>query len=231
VKKPKRLLGRRASDDALAPAASGGEASDLPEDTEVSPGDAEGGESPRTVESMLQEFSGGPDAQPPGRAARAGKYDQLWQLSMSDPLTGLANQLLTLDRLTLALARRRRHGGEVVVWHIELDNLAEINTELGYTTGNTVLFEIARRLTSVLRTEDTIGRVGGAELVVVLEITDEQAVGPLTRRLRHTIDEPVVVGDRPVRLHAAIGVALARDSESAEDILTRADHSTRVGNH
>jgi diguanylate cyclase (GGDEF)-like protein len=180
---------------------------------------------------MLQEFSGGPDALPPGRTPRAGKYDQLWQLSMSDPLTGLANQLLTLDRLTLALARRSRHGGEVVVWHIELDNLAEINAELGYTTGNTVLYEIARRLTSVLRKEDTIGRVGGAQLVVVLEVTDEQAVGPLTRRLQHTIDEPVIVGDRSVRLHAAIGVARAGDSESAEDLLTRADHSTPVGNH
>jgi diguanylate cyclase (GGDEF)-like protein len=175
---------------------------------------------------MLQEFSGGPDTRTP----RAGKYDQLWQLSMSDPLTGLANQLLTLDRLTLALARRRRHGGEVVVWHIELDNLAEINAELGYTTGNTVLCEIARRLTSVLRTEDTVGRVGGAELVVVLEVTDEKAVGPLTRRLQQAIDEPVVLGDRPVRLHAAIGVARAGDSESAEELLTRADQSTRVGN-
>jgi diguanylate cyclase (GGDEF)-like protein len=229
LKKPKRLLGRRASDDALMSAGSG-EAGG-PEGTEVSTGDARSGESPRTVESMLQEFSGGPDAPPPGRTPRAGKYDQLWQLSMSDPLTGLANQLLTLDRLTLALARRRRHGGEVVVWHIELDNLAEINTELGYTTGNTVLCEIARRLTSVLRTEDTVGRVGGTELVVVLEVTDEQAVGPLTRRLQHTIDEPVVVGDRAVRLHAAIGAVLAGDSESAEEILIRADHSTRVGNH
>ena len=227
---PKRLLGRRASDNAQAPAGSGGEAGGRREGTEVSPGDAEGSERPRTVESMLQEFSGGPDAQPPGRTARAGKYDQLWQLSMSDPLTGLANQLLTLDRLTLALARRRRHGGEVMVCHIELDNLAEINTELGYTTGNTVLVEIARRLTSVLRAEDTIGRIGGAELVAVLEVTDEQAVGPLTRRLQHTIGEPVVVGDRPVRVHAAIGVVLAAGSESAEDVLTRAGHSTRVGN-
>ena len=179
---------------------------------------------------MLQEFSGGPDAQALGRTPSGGKYDQLWQLSMSDPLTGLVNQLLLLDRLTQALARRRRHGGQVMVGHIELDNLAEINAELGYTTGNTVLCEIARRLTSVLRTEDTVGRVGGAQLVVVLEVTNEQAVGPLTRRLQHTIDEPVAVGDRPVRVHAAIGVVLAAGSESAEDVLTRAGHSTRVGN-
>jgi diguanylate cyclase (GGDEF)-like protein len=176
---------------------------------------------------MLQEFSGG--AESVGRPP-AGKYDQLWQLSMADPHTGLANQLLLLDRLTQALARRRRHGGEVVVSHIDLDNLGEINLDLGYTTGNTVLCEMARRLTSVLRTEDTVGRVGGSELVVVITVNDEQAVGPLMRRLQHTLDEPVVVGGQGIRLHATLGVAVAEDAESAEGVLTRADRSTRVGN-
>jgi diguanylate cyclase (GGDEF)-like protein len=185
----------------------------------------------RSVESMLQEFSsGGADAQPAGGPPRAGKYDQLWQLSMADPHTGLANQLLLLDRLTQALARRKRHGGEVVVSHIDLDNLGEINLDLGYTTGNTVLCEMARRLTSVLRTEDTVGRVGGSELVVVITVNDEQAVGPLTRRLQHTLDEPVVVGGQAIRLQASLGVAVAEDAESAEDLLARADRSTRVSN-
>jgi diguanylate cyclase (GGDEF)-like protein len=179
---------------------------------------------------MLQEFSsgGGSEGTPAG-PVRAGKYDQLWQLSMADPHTGLANQLLLLDRLTQALARRRRHGGEVVACHIHLDNLGQINTDLGYTTGNTVLVEMSRRLTSVLRTEDTVGRVGGSELVVVLTVTDEQAVGTLARRLQHTLDEPVVVGSQSIRLIAAMGVAVAQDHESAEDLLTRADRSTRVG--
>ena len=182
-----------------------------------------------SVESMLQEFSsGGTDVQSAGRAPRAGKYDQLWQLSMADPHTGLANQLLLLDRLTQALVRRRRHGGEVVVCHIDLDNLAEINLDLGYTTGNEVLREMSRRLTSVLRTEDTIGRVGGSELVVVVTVNDEQAVGPLMRRLQHTLDEPVMVGGQAIRLHASLGVAIAEDVESAEDVLARADRSTRV---
>jgi diguanylate cyclase (GGDEF)-like protein len=176
---------------------------------------------------MLQEFSSG-DAKSARRTPRAGKYDQLWQMSMSDPHTGLANQLLLLDRLTQALARMRRHGGEVFVCHINLDNLGEINTELGYIIGNTVLCEMADRLTSVLRTEDTIGRIGGNELVVVLAVTDEQSVGPLTRRLQNTLDEPVVVAGQPIRLHATLGIALAEDAESAEDVLARADRSTRA---
>ena len=182
----------------------------------------------KSVESMLREFSSaGPDSPVAGRPPK-GKYDQLWQLSLADPHTGLANQLLLLDRLTQALARRRRHGGEVVVCHIDLDNLGEINLDLGYTTGNAVLCETARRLTSVLRAEDTIGRVGGSELVVVVAVTDEEVVGPLLRRLQHTLDEPVTEGGREIRLHSSLGVAVAEDSETAEDVLARADRSTRV---
>jgi diguanylate cyclase (GGDEF)-like protein len=186
------------------------------------------GGTPKSVESMLQEFSSGGADAPAGGGPPRGKYDQLWQLSMADPHTGLANQLLLLDRLTQALARRRRHGGEVVVCHIDLDNLGEINMDLGYTTGNTVLCEMSRRLTSILRAEDTVARVGGSELVVVLAVTDEHVVGPLMRRLQHTLDEPVTVGGKGVRLHASLGVAVAEDSESAEDLLARADRSTRV---
>jgi diguanylate cyclase (GGDEF)-like protein len=181
----------------------------------------------RSVESMLQEFTS--DAKSARRTPLASKYDQLWQLSMADPHTGLANQLLLLDRLTQALARMRRHGGEVVVCHINLDNLGEINSDLGYAIGNTVLCDMADRLTSVLRTEDTVGRVGGNELVVVLAVTDELSVGPLTRRLQNTLDEPVVVAGQPIQLRATLGVALAEDAESAEDVLARADRSTRVG--
>ena len=167
---------------------------------------------------MLQEFSSvGADVPATGATPR-GKYDQLWQLSMADPHTGLANQLLLLDRLTQALARRRRHGGEVVVCHIDLDNLGEINLDLGYTTGNTVLCEIARRLTAVLRAEDTIGRVGGSELVVVVAVTDEHVVAPLLRRLQHTLDEPVAVAGTAIRLQSSLGVAVAEDAESAEDV-------------
>ena len=218
----KRIFGRdevrarsRASDDAAYGPAE-------------STADAPAGGRSRSVESMLQEFTS-EDAKATRRTPRAGKYDQLWQLSMSDPHTGLANRLLLLDRLTQALSRMRRHGGEVVVCHVNLDNLGELNIDLGYTVGNTVLCEMADRLTSVLRTEDTVGRIGGNELVVVLTVTDELSVGPLARRLQNTLDEPVVVGGLPIQLRATLGVALAEDAESAEDVLARADRSTHVG--
>ena len=223
MKKAKKQLGEVGSPE-------GAEVSEAPSEPTGQEGSGEAGAgAAKSVESMLREFSSvGAEAPVTGGPPR-GKYDQLWQLSMADPHTGLANQLLVLDRLTQALVRRRRHGGEVVVCHIDLDNLAEINLDLGYTTGNTVLSEMSRRLTSVLRAEDTIGRVGGSELVVVLAVTDEQVVGPLLRRLQRTLDEPVTVGGQGIRLIASLGVAVAEDAESAEDVLARADRSTRVG--
>ncbi len=222
MKKAKKQLGEVSSGE-------GAEVSEAPSEPTGQEGSAGArAGTAESVESMLREFSSvGAEAPVTGGLPR-GKYDQLWQLSMADPHTGLANKLLLLDRLTQALVRRRRHGGEVVVCHIELDNLAEINLDLGYAIGNTVLSETARRLTSVLRAEDTIGRVGGSELVVVLAVTDEQVVGPLLRRLQRTLDEPVAVGGQGIRLTASLGVAVAEDSESAEDVLARADRSTRV---
>jgi diguanylate cyclase (GGDEF)-like protein len=222
VKRAKRKLGEAGPSERA-------EIPDVPPETrspDPSPDSRAG--APESVESMLREFStAGVEAPVTGGPPR-GQYDQLWQLSMADPQTGLANQLLLLDRLTQALVRRRRHGGEVVVCHIDLENLAEINLDLGYTTGNTVLSEMSRRLTSVLRAEDTVSRVGGSELVVAVTVSDEQVVGPLLRRLQRTLDEPVTVGGRSIRLSASLGVAVAEDSESAEDVLARADRSTRV---
>ena len=180
---------------------------------------------------MFDQFTtvGGNEPTSGGKSPRVGKYDQLWQLSMADPHTGLANKLLLLDRLAQALTRRQRHGGEVFVCHIDLTNLGEINLELGYISGNEVLCEMSRRLTAILRTEDTVGRVGGSELVAVMSVSTEKAVELLTGRLQATLDDPIVVAGRPVSFVALVGIAVARDGESAEEVLARADRATRVG--
>jgi diguanylate cyclase (GGDEF)-like protein len=186
------------------------------------------------VQTMLREFGAGgagPAAAGAGRAVHTLRYDQLWQLSMADPHTGLVNQLLLLDRLTQALVRRHRHGGEVVVCRIDLHNLDEVNQMHGYTTGNAVLSETARRLTSVVRAEDTLGRVGGTEFAVVLAVDGAPAVGALARRLRRALDEPMTVGGRRILLQADLAVALAAPQESAEDVLARAGRLNRTGGH
>ena len=177
-----------------------------------------------SVEAMFQEISTGDEGHPPP-AGPMGRYDELWQLALADPLTGLANRMLLLDRLNRELARRRRHGGCVMVSHIDLRNLKDINDELGYVSGNEVLRGVSRRLTSMLRSEDTVSRVGESELVAVKTIIDEQAAEPLVQRLRNVLDNPIAVTGRDVRVSASLGTVTAGTSESAEEVLARAGHA------
>jgi diguanylate cyclase (GGDEF)-like protein len=179
-----------------------------------------------SLESMFREISFGDSSQrqeQPGEPI--GKYDDLWQLSLADPLTGLANRMLLLDRLTRELTRRRRHGGCVIVSHIDLDNLKDINDEMGYSSGNEVLRGMSRRLTSMLRSEDTVSRVGESELVAVMTIEDEQYVQPLMQRVQAVLDDPISVTGRDVRVAATLGTVTARNSESAEQVLERAGNA------
>jgi diguanylate cyclase (GGDEF)-like protein len=179
---------------------------------------------PASVESMFLEISstdardgGANRATPP-----ATRYDDLWQLSLADPVTGLANRMLLLDRLTRELTRCRRHGGCVVVAHIDLGNLKEINDQLGYPSGNEVLRGMSRRLTSMLRGEDTVSRVGESELVAVMTIENERFIGPLIQRVQDVLDEPIAVSGGRVQLCANLGTVTARNAESAEEVLARA---------
>ena len=176
-----------------------------------------------SLESMFREISFGGSGDRPRQPV--GKYDDLWQLSMADPQTGLANRLLLLDRLTRELTRRRRHGGCVIVSHIDLDNLQDINDQFGYSSGNEVLRGMSRRLTAMLRSEDTVSRVGESELVAVMTIEDEQYVEPLMRRVQAALDDPIFVTGHNVRVETSLGTVTARNSESAEEILERAGHA------
>jgi len=180
-----------------------------------------------SLESMFEEISFGDfiNDQAQRRPRFMGKYDDLWQLSLADPLTGLANRMLLLDRLTRELTRRRRHGGCVIVSHIDLNNLKDISDQFGYTSGNEVLLGVTRRLTSMLRSEDTVSRVGESELVAVMTIENEKFAGPLMSRVREVLDNPISVAGGAVRVSTTLGTVTARNSESAEEVLARAGHA------
>src|SRR5580704_2443382 len=103
-----------------------------------------------------------------------GAKDKAWALVMTDPQTGLPNEMVVQDRLNQALVRQPRHGGEVVVITVTLENLAVINEECGFDVGNTVLLEAAHRLTQALRSEDTVGRTSNDELKTVIIVAEEK---------------------------------------------------------
>src|SRR5580658_1423590 len=147
-----------------------------------------------------------------------GRHDGVWQLTMADPHTGLANKNLTLDRLDQALARRERHNGDVMVMYIHLVNIEEY----GYDLGMEALGGLSRRLMSSLRDEDAAGRVAGNAVVLVVSFDSGKSMEMIAQRLEATCQRPFIVGGRSVHLSARFGAVLANGDESAEEVLERA---------
>jgi diguanylate cyclase (GGDEF)-like protein len=141
-----------------------------------------------------------------------------------DPLTGAANRRLLADRLEHALARWRRHGGNVLVARIDVDDFKAVNDAHGHATGDEVIAAVARRLMGVGRGEDTVARIGGDEFAYVAEgVVDETAARRLVRRLERAFDEPVDAGREPRQLRASVGYALAEPGDDPGLLLSRAD--------
>jgi diguanylate cyclase (GGDEF)-like protein/PAS domain S-box-containing protein len=128
--------------------------------------------------------------------------------AVHDPLTGLANRTLLLDRLEHALARSQRERGATAVLFVDLDNFKQVNDVHGHAAGDAVLVESARRLQTAVRPGDTIARFGGDEFVAVCEDIDEAAALAVGRRLQEAIQPPFTAGGVEHRLSASIGIAI-----------------------
>ena len=110
--------------------------------------------------------------------------------ALHDPLTGLPNRTLALDRLAQALARRRRERIDVAVFVLDIDGFKLINDSLGHAAGDEVLLALAPRLTAAVRTTDTVARLGGDEFVVICPDVDAAARRHGRRRAARGRDHP-----------------------------------------
>lgn len=128
-----------------------------------------------------------------------------------DPLTGLPNRTLLLDRLTVALARARRHDTHLAVLFCDLDQFKVINDSRGHSFGDRLLRDIAIRLRSALRPEDTVARFGGDEFVVLCEdLAGEDEAIALGERLQKVLAERFEVDGTEVFLGTSVGIAYHR---------------------
>lgn len=161
--------------------------------------------------------------------------ERLLQDAVYDNLTGLPNRLLLLDRLETALARRRYEKlAAPTVMLFDLDRFREINDQFGHTVGDSVLLAAARRLSRLLRPQDTLGRMQGDSFVVVLlSETQQPQIEALAAELLKALKTPVSVGDREIALSASVGYAVADGDLAAEDLLRQAEaasyHAKRFG--
>jgi diguanylate cyclase (GGDEF)-like protein/PAS domain S-box-containing protein len=149
---------------------------------------------------------------------------QLVHQAFHDPLTGLANRALFLDRVRHAMARRLHGSDGLGVLFIDLDQFKTVNDSLGHQVGDLLLRGVSERLSSGLRSFDTIARLGGDEFAVLIDDAEgDDGVMVIADRVGQALRDPFILEGREVVTLASIGVALVTAEQSAEDLLRNAD--------
>lgn len=150
---------------------------------------------------------------------------QLNYLAHHDPLTGLPNRLLYIDRLEHSIQRAQRYGKRLAVLFVDLDHFKNVNDTLGHLAGDELLQQVARQMTRLVRAEDTIARLGGDEFTLLLEdVNGPQGAVKVARKLLDLFARPVKVREHELFLTASIGIGLyPDDGDDAVALLKNAD--------
>jgi diguanylate cyclase (GGDEF)-like protein len=152
---------------------------------------------------------------------------QRWRhQALHDPLTGLPNRALLEDRLAHAVAGAAREPESVAALFIDLDSFKQVNDRYGHAAGDQVLQEAARRMAATVRSGDTLGRWGGDEFLVIAErLTGADTAPDLAARVTASLDDPIDIGDRTVRVALTVGVAHLDPGQPAEALVSAADRA------
>ncbi len=154
----------------------------------------------------------------------AAKTAELAHQATHDPLTGLPNRTLVLDRAKQLIARQTRHPELTAALFIDIDRFKEINDTMGHAAGDGLLRTVAERLRATIRGEDTVGRMSGDEFVVLFEANPDEPAEALADRLNTVLREPILLalGATPVQVTASIGIACGSYA-TADELLRDAD--------
>lgn len=142
-----------------------------------------------------------------------------------DPLTGLANRTLLLERLRQSLISAQKSNKMAAVLFLDLDRFKFVNDSIGHEAGDAVLRIVAQRLTTAVRSGDTVCRWGGSEFVVLMrDIVDPSHIARVSDRLQCTLSEPYVIDTKEFFSPVSIGISLfPRDAQDGETLLRHAD--------
>ncbi len=151
--------------------------------------------------------------------------ENILRMAHHDPLTGLLNRTLLMDRIEQALLRARRYSGKMGVLMVDLDNFKAVNDTMGHAAGDDVLQEVAKRLRTVLRCSDSIFRLGGDEFVVVApEVVFSADMQKMSAKLKKAVEMPLTAAGVDLIQRASFGWAAYPDHAStAEELLVAAD--------
>lgn len=157
--------------------------------------------------------------------ARLAAERRISRMAYYDDLTQLPNRASCLLQLTKILSAARRNKTSAAVLFIDLDGFKAVNDTLGHTYGDVVLQEMTRRMSSRLRREDTLARIGGDEFVVLIEdIRDPNNAAIVAQKLIAAVADTLRLEEHELYLTCSIGIAISPvDGDDAEELLKSAD--------
>lgn len=149
---------------------------------------------------------------------------ELLHRTLHDVLTGLPNRRLLVDRVDQAMAAARR-GRSAAVMLIDVDHFKSVNDNMGHAAGDELLRVVADRLRGCVRETDTIARLGGDEFALLLMDPDQTCDATVVaRRLIESVEHPIVIDGKPLRVGMSIGIAIPpEDGATTDEILKAAD--------
>ncbi len=151
---------------------------------------------------------------------------KILHLAQHDTLTGLPNRNLIGDRLNQAILQAKRNKSMVAVAFIDLDGFKLINDGLGHSAGDELLKIVGTRMVKCVRREDTVGRFGGDEFIILLsgQYVDSSVITPLLEKLNDAVTQPIILGGQELRISCSIGIALyPQDGADSNSLFTNAD--------
>jgi len=150
--------------------------------------------------------------------------EDILRLAHFDPLTGLPNRLLLNDRVSLALSIAQRSQTPMAVLFLDLDHFKNINDTLGHHIGDELLIEMAKRLKTLVREEDTVSRLGGDEFILVLPTSDADGAAHVAEKLLEVVARRFQHEQHELVITTSIGIAMyPGDGEDFELLLKSAD--------
>jgi diguanylate cyclase (GGDEF)-like protein/PAS domain S-box-containing protein len=157
--------------------------------------------------------------------ARAEAEARMRHQALHDPLSGLPNRTLLLERFAQWLARSEREDGAgAAILFVDIDHFKIVNDALGHELGDELLCTVARRLRAALRPADTVARVGGDEFVILCEdVGDDGEALAVAKRLSDALEDPFKLAGHLHRVTASIGVATWKPGAKADDLMRDAD--------
>jgi diguanylate cyclase (GGDEF)-like protein/PAS domain S-box-containing protein len=155
--------------------------------------------------------------------------EQLAQsLAYADPLTGLPNRRMLMERLTQSLLRAQRFHRALGLIFIDLNHFKQVNDQWGHETGDELLRQVAERLRSCIRACDTVARIGGDEFVILLtELNQPENATRVADKILHIFVEPVQLGEHRLTVTMSMGITLPNPdhAQDAREVMAQADRA------